>query len=62
MISKRMTPPRLANGIGLFHFLSVQGGRTSPGGGIESKISRGFLMKIKKFPGGYKKKSKISRA
>ena len=41
---------------GLFHFLSIQGVDELLQGGIDPKISRGFLMKIKKFPGGYKKK------
>ena len=28
-------------------------------GGIDPNISRGFLMKIEKFPGGYKKNKKF---
>ena len=52
MIKKR----KIEKNIGLFHFLSLRGWTNfSRQGGIDPKISRGFLMKIKKFPGPNRK-------
>ena len=48
--------------MGYFNFYPYMGVDELLQGGIDPKISRGFLMKIKEFPEGYKKKWKISRA